>query len=958
MNRNLLKALPIPLLLLAGAGAALAQGFEYDPECWDPSSTTHYSNDFNSYNVGNLLFGAGVGVSGTVTYLKGLCIPDTGNTAVPVIGRFGFTIGSVGSIQDTGVFKDDFLRLTWGMNDFSGGAQSGSGYSFARIQIQDQNGVPAADQRFGGVAFRLAFVGASDRYTYTEQTSGTVDTRLLIDVIGDAARMRWRLTNIGTVPQRLGLWVGQMMILTTFTPSDTFPTDVQNLTPYITIPGHKPLSIDQRFIRINDPTGFPNKVNVSWNQKDAYGLQIVNGPTPETLSANGLSSDQTPVDEFVLGDGTHILNGYSGGVADPKFGDFTFPDATFNTGVTGPAYIQKWQPQIVSPVIAGDPNSGFRDITTYYRSTSGNANYSRPYAVVVDAPKVLGADSNDPNLLSPTPFTVRVYVDNTFGFSSVDKEIPLNDVKVTLTLPQGLSDGNDATKTVITKFINVVAPKQISWIDFPVQVDPTVNGELTYQVKIEPNPGTNKTLTGTILAATTPRLLIRDQANLVTTPFHFSDPSWETVLSPLRVDQDFQVFAWDPVTKAYVIQTQPQRGVGSWVVSTVDLGYKVLQGNPIAPTNEFPDPIKVVFGDPVDGPPLLQLKSGWNLIGNPNRYPIPLGQIVGVTQTNPTQAFTFQELVQQGILSGSLAFWDQDVQTYKYINGLDAKMLPDRGYWIFVTTQQDVTLSFPVVYEPFARAAAKAWTQSDKQWRLQLAARGANGIDDQNYVGKVANATIAKALRSFEPPVAPIKGAISAYITDTVDGNQTSLSQDLSDKTGNFAWTFKVDNKEAGPITVTWPNITTVPKGYRFRITDTATGATRDMRKTSGYTFTAAERTTRTFTIDAVPGVASAPTIGAITVSRTSKDANSPLSIAYTLASDATTTIRILQGNSREVYVPRRNRADKAGQNSVVWNQRDAANRTVPPGVYNVEITAEGQDGERVRRIFPVTIIR
>jgi len=955
MNRNLLKALPIPLLLLAGAGSALAAGFDYDPFCWNPSSTTHYSNPAGGNQVFNELFVAGIGTVGTVTYLGGACIPETGDTAVPLTGRVGFAIGPTGSIQDANdSFKDDNMLLTYGMNLGFGGfapAGSGSGWSFARIIIQDQAGANQTTELFGIRGPRLAFQGASDRYIYQEQDGTAYNARLIIDVIGDAARLRWRLTNKAATPARLGLWFGQKIALASaFSPG--FPI---NTIPYITIPGRKPITLDERFVRANNPTGFPNKVNIGWDQHNAYGLQVVNGPTPETLDANGLTSDQTPVDEFALGNTVFLLAGDNGGTTDPGFADTVIPDSSF-LGDGG--YLQKWQPVIVPAVVAGDPNSGFRDITTYYRSTTGTSNYSKPYALVVDAPRVLSADPNDPTAHTPSPFTIRIYIDDTFGFSTADQEIPLNDVKVTLTLPQGLTDASDPSKTILTKFINVVRPKQIAFIDFQVQADPTVFGQLTYQVKIEPNPGPTKTMTGTILAATTPRLLIRDQANLVATPFHFSDPTWETILSPLKVDQDYQVFAWDPITKSYVIQTQPQRGIGSWVVSNVDLGYKVLQGNPIAPDNEFPSSPYLGPISPTDGPPLIQLKSGWNLIGNPNRYPIPLGQIVGVTATNPNQAFTFNQLVQQGIISGSLAYWDQDVQTYKYINGIDAQMIPDRGYWIFVTTQQDVTLSFPVVYEPFARAAAKSWTQTDKQWRLQLSARGAKALDDQNFVGKVPTAAVAKDLRSFEPPVAPIKGAVSAYITDTVDGSQTSLSQDLSEKTGAMSWTFKVDNKDAGPITVTWPNISTVPKGYRFRVTDTATGATRDMRKTSGYTYTAVERTTRTFTIDAVPGVASAPTIGAITVSRTSKDANSPLSIAYTLASDATTTIRILQGNSREVYVPRRNRADKAGQNNVVWNQRDAANRTVPPGVYNVEITAEGADGERVRRIYPVTIIR
>jgi len=49
---------------------------------------------------------------------------------------------------------------------------------------------------------------------------------------------------------------------------------------------------------------------------------------------------------------------------------------------------------------------------------------------------------------------------------------------------------------------------------------------------------------------------------------------------------------------------------------------------------------------------------------------------------------------------------------------------------------------------------------------------------------------------------------------------------------------------------------------------------------------------------------------------------------------------------------------DKAGENRLVWNLRDNANRSVAPGAYTVEITAESETGERVRKLYPVTVIR
>ncbi|MEZ5162856.1 MAG: hypothetical protein R2688_03700 [Fimbriimonadaceae bacterium] len=51
-----------------------------------------------------------------------------------------------------------------------------------------------------------------------------------------------------------------------------------------------------------------------------------------------------------------------------------------------------------------------------------------------------------------------------------------------------------------------------------------------------------------------------------------------------------------------------------------------------------------------------------------------------------------------------------------------------------------------------------------------------------------------------------------------------------------------------------------------------------------------------------------------------------------------------------------RGRAENSGENSVQWTLRDNANRAVAPGTYRVEILAETPNGERVRKLVPVSI--
>ena len=577
----------------------------------------------------------------------------------------------------------------------------------------------------------------------------------------------------------------------------------------------------------------------------------------------------------------------------------------------------------------------------------GVSNYARPFTAVVDAPKLIATAENDVNAFTPNPYTLRVYIDNTRGYSTIDKEIPIENARVEVDLPPGMTDVNDATKNQIVKYIPLISPRTIKYVDFQVRIDRDVNGFQPYTVKISTPTGASKLMTGTINVASTPRLRLAPSANLVTSPWTYSNSSWEAILG-LQVDQDFQAFTYDAQQNEYVIQTGPQRGKGTWIINNGVQNTFTLQGAPSEPT------------DLTTGSPLIQLQPGWNLVGNPYNFSIQLGQMIGVDSSNPAQSYSFSELVSQGIIAPALAYYDAESPTpeYRYIQDNADSLIPNRGYWLFVNGAKYITLRFPPVLEPFLpKRSSSDWVQSDKQWRLQLAARNEQQVDSQNYVGVAKSAKDAKILRMNKPPVVPVAGAVSLSIRQDVNGQPTKLAQSLAEAPGRMSWDIDVYSKQAGNVTVTWPNLNSVPKSYQFRLVDLATGTTRNLRRASGYTFAAAERATRSFRLEAQPGSTERAMIGSIIATRSDRSSNSPLAISYTLASDATTTIRILRGG-QEVYVATRARADRAGENTVIWNLRDAANRAVAPGAYTVELTAESSTGDRVRKLYPVNIVR
>lgn len=920
------KAAGIASLLVAGASVAQAQiGWDL---CIDPANTAPRSPDYGINLIQTQLFGCSVGVSGTTTYggANGPCYAPNALTA-NLAGRYGFFYGSDGSSQTS---FDDNLILTMGMP-----LEPMGSFGYATTS---EDGTRTL---FGANGISLAYVGESDHYMVHESTNGNVLVSMRVDIVGDAARIQWTLTNTDTEnPHNIGLWTGHWIAMLSNVPGSTGAMQSHTLAPnfgllakrgYTVVPGIKPPFIDARFQRAVDPATFPQWINFDFGQTTGYGMRIENGATEATQDLQG-QSETEEASEVVLGKHTFLLGGDGG---DNTFPDVILPDTRFDGGTS---YIQKYNETAVVP-------GGSRTIVQFVRSTWGQSNYAKPYSVVIDGPQLLAADPSGVNGLTPNEFTVRVWVDNTRGFSTEPDLVPLNDVKVRLNLPTGLALVPGES---IQKIIPVVQPKTAAFVEWQVIADGETFGDLAYSATVEPIPGPNKTVNGTITVAATPRLTLVAGANLITTPFTFLDSSWESILG-LNTPADFQAFNWSATQNGYLVSGSAQRAAGTWILSDVDYGSLALTGSPTTPN------------DASTGAPLIQLKSGWNLIGNPYNYAFPLGQIVGVSGANPTQSFTWAQLVAQNFVSGALGYWDGNTQSYKYLQGVDAKLEPNRGYWVYVYTVQDLTISWPPIYQEFlpnsSRSAGNEWTQSDQQWRLQLVARNNSSLDDQNFLGVAKSTAAARDLRILEPPMGPTQ-KVGVSVEGTIDGRPTRMAQQLSDRAGRQEWKVLVDVKEAGPVTLTWPNISTTPRTLRYRIEDVATGASRDLRQTSGYTFTMNEPGTREFRVQVDTGSVARAVIGNVVVARPGRDGNAPFTINYTLSTDATTTVRILSGAGKEIFTVSRGRADRAGENTVTWALRDNANVAVAPGAYRVEILAETAGGDRVRKIIPINVVR
>lgn len=942
MTRTFAKALVAVGFTLSSMGAALAQNLYGDSGlgtsgwdlCIDPDNQNPKSNPYIFNTRANDLSRHSVGGTGTVTY-GGQNSPcwSQANT-YNIAGRIGFASGPAGSMQST--FDDD-MQYTFGMPLSPAGA-----WSYINIMTSaTADGQATAGLYQGGGNF---YAGESGRYIYSEGTVDNVAVVMVSDTVGDATRVHWTLTNLGD-PQFMGLWYGAWTALLT----KSGQASGYGSPAFVVYPGHKPLFIDHKFRRSDNPALFPKFMQFVFSQEQGYGMQVDLGPTDASSNLDGLNSDATEVDAVTVGEAGRIIGDPVGSNDVAPMPDTILPDVAFGNT----AFISKYEP--ASGGMRGTNEK--REIVAYFRDTWGNSKYVKrssgsgdlPYSAVVDAPHILANDTggSGTNGLATNPFTVRVYIDNVGGFSGAYQTTGIDNIRVTLTVGDGFTidpnSDDDFTDGVASqsKTISHVNPFQIPlpFVDFPVQADGIAVGDIPYTVKITSTPGPNENkplyIDGTVRVSATPKIVLQPAANLISIPWMFFDSSLENILG-LDQPSDFTAYNWDPQQQAYVVATSAQRGVGTWVIL-----------NPNVFTN--PELVNYIGAqqptDTTTGAPNSQLHGGWNLIGDPYQYAIPVSELVGVSQSNPGQSYTFPELVSLGIVSPYLAYYDPAVGNYRYVQGFDAELQPNRGYWIKVLTAQDLTIVWPAVYDTFIPSGGNfansdyGFASNKDQWRVQIQAATATASDTETYFGKTSHSGSGSSLRIYKPPFSPSQGVYGA-ILGSVNGQNVLLGQSIYDQPGQTDWTYQVQSKTAGTVTLRWPNVANAPRDVTLLMTDNTSHQTVNMRMNTTYTYTAAANSTRTFTIKSGTTHGGNVAINNLMVSPGRLGSHLPAMAKFTLNMDANVTIKVRTIHGVYVATVTSNQAMSSGYNTSAWNLKRDNGSYVSPGQYKMEVTA------------------
>jgi immune inhibitor A len=394
-----------------------------------------------------------------------------------------------------------------------------------------------------------------------------------------------------------------------------------------------------------------------------------------------------------------------------------------------------------------------------------------------------------------------------------------------------------------------------------------------------------------------------------------------------------QLARWDPVAGAYhTYQANPADpllqqalGRGFWLslpsTLTVDVAGQAAPAEPVS----------------------IPFVAGWNMLGNPYTVDASLS---GAQVTVGTKTYTLAEAAALNICRDYCWAYDPYVHSYKLVSSTigfaDRFVRKGRGVFFRGLSAGNLVLARPAGAADAATPAAEV-IQPD--WAIRLVASCAAGADTDNFVGVASN---CGALNSIAGP--PAMGV------DLYFDNGGVHSAGAFTAPGDATATCKVSvvAQSAGPVTISWPDLSSLPGDVRPVLVDSATGKRVYLRTSTSYTFDAAPGVVRQLQL-----LLSRDGAGALAVkSLSATSAGAGAQIVFALSADAQASVEILNVAGRVVRRLTPVQASAAEVVTLSWDGRSDSGTAVPAGRYLVRVSAAAEDGQAVSAAGAVSLKR
>jgi len=352
----------------------------------------------------------------------------------------------------------------------------------------------------------------------------------------------------------------------------------------------------------------------------------------------------------------------------------------------------------------------------------------------------------------------------------------------------------------------------------------------------------------------------------------------------------------------------------------------------------------------------LACGPGWNMIG----YPQPTGAMAlgACSVRRGTDTKTWAEAVAAGWVSDLAYGWSPAQGAYTlYLPATTCDMTPWGGWWVLALAG-NLTL---VVPEGTTKQEAWDRTEGNREeagaWGVTLVL-AANGAQDDATVAVSRQATDGfdgYAEETPKPPPSPQQVSLHFAHPEwatTAPGGISRFGRDLRPSAAaSHLWELEVTAGDRGggkvPATLTWPDLTEVPKGVSLYLEDIEGGRTQYLRTTASYQFTVDAGQPRRFRLRAEPTSQAALRITSLAVTPTR---GGGFTVQYSLNKPATVKATIRSAAGRVVATMDSGRAASAGVNTLTLSSR-AAGKALPRGVYLAELTACTEDGQAARAV-------
>jgi hypothetical protein len=326
-------------------------------------------------------------------------------------------------------------------------------------------------------------------------------------------------------------------------------------------------------------------------------------------------------------------------------------------------------------------------------------------------------------------------------------------------------------------------------------------------------------------------------------------------------------------------------------------------------------------GDPLPSPVAFNAPAGWSIISPPRD--ITLGNI------NPAIPYAWYYdgtgyVLKANIPAGGLNVVDDNLDAWK-------------GYFIKRTAAGNVQIGT-------AQASAAPISFGEDAKLVQLVASAGDLADTMNFCGIGGD-----AVEISNPPL--VDGAVDLAFA----GSGEALAVNV--RTGDLAqkWDLVVTTSLPNTaVTVSAPDLSTVPAEYAVILTDKESGKSCYLRTSAGFTFeTGADGASRKMTLEIVQRS------GAALVSSMSVQSGPGAAVVtYGLSGPASVTAEVLNIAGRKVRQIVADRVETAGTHTLVWNLSSDAGTAVPRGLYMIVIQARSEDGQQVRAVRPLSVNR